>query len=151
MANAGLDQWQNGYPNRSVWEQDIADGAAFVALDGDEVIGMYRYGNIPEEAYESLGDAWQAYAPYATIHRCAVDINRRGEGIIGKLMNHACNLAINDGATSMRIDTHPDNTPMRRAIEKAGFELRGIITLPSGADAGSKRVAFEKVLSEIRS
>lgn len=40
----------------------------------------------------------------------------------------------------MRIDTHENNTPMRRALEKSGFRYCGIIRIFNG-DA---RIAFQK-------
>ena len=47
---------------------------------------------------------------------------------------------------SVRIDTHADNAPMRRAVEKFGFIPCGDITLTEGPEAGAPRIAFEKVL-----
>ncbi|WP_418133528.1 hypothetical protein [Adlercreutzia sp.] len=47
---------------------------------------------------------------------------------------------------SVRIDTHADNAPMRRAVEKFGFIPCGDITLREGPEAGAPRIAFEKVL-----
>ncbi|MDR3995072.1 MAG: GNAT family N-acetyltransferase, partial [Adlercreutzia sp.] len=84
--------------------------------------------------------------PYATVHRCAVDPVCRGRGIIGKLFAFACEKAATDGKVSVRIDTHADNAPMRRAVEKFGFIPCGDITLTEGPEAGAPRIAFEKVL-----
>jgi RimJ/RimL family protein N-acetyltransferase len=50
------------------------------------------------------------------------------------------------GFHSMRIDTHPDNLPMQRALSKAGFVYCGQIILKGGAEDGDLRVAFEKLL-----
>ncbi len=52
-----------------------------------------------------------------------------------------------DGMASVRIDTHGDNAPMRRAVEKFGFAFCGDITLVEGPEAGAPRIAFEKALS----
>ena len=98
MAAMGIDQWQAGYPNRAVWEADVAAGAAYVVLDEGRVAGMFCYGTEP------------------------------------------------DGMVSVRIDTHADNAPMRRAVEKGGFTFCGGITLTEGPEAGAPRIAFEKVL-----
>lgn len=146
MAAMGIDQWQAGYPDRAVWEADVAAGGAYVALDEGRVVGMFRYCTDPEEAYEGLVGSWLTSGPYATIHRCAVDANLRGRGIIGEIFAFACEKAAADGMVSVRIDTHADNAPMRRAVEKAGFSFCGDITLLDGAEAGAPRIAFEKVL-----
>lgn len=146
MAALGFDQWQRGYPNRAVWEADIAEGAAYVAVDEHGVAGMFRYGNEPEAAYDTLQGRWLTAGPYATIHRCAVADDRRGQGIIARLFAFACEKAAAEGMASVRVDTHHDNAPMRRAVEKFGFEPCGDITLLDGAEAGSPRIAFEKTL-----
>lgn len=146
IAAAGFDQWQRGYPNRAVWEADIAEGMAYVAIDEDGVAGMLRYADQPEPAYGTLEGAWLTAGPYATVHRCAVAADRRGQGVIGELFAFACRKAAEDGMVSVRVDTHHDNAPMRRALEKSGFAPCGDITLLEGAETGSKRIAHEKVL-----
>lgn len=146
MAARGLDQWQCGYPCRATWEADVAEGAAYVALDEGRVVGVFRYGTEPEAAYDTLEGTWLTEGPYATIHRCAVDADLRGRGIIGELFAFACDKAAADGMVSVRIDTHADNAPMRRAVEKGGFTFCGGITLTEGPEAGAPRIAFEKVL-----
>ena len=146
MAAAGFDQWQRGYPNREVWEADIAERMAYVAVDENGVAGMFRYADEPEAAYGTLEGEWLTDGPYATVHRCAGATDRRGQGIIGELFTFACQKAAEDGMVSVRVDTHHDNAPMRRALEKFGFTPCGDITLLGGAENGSKRIAHEKVL-----
>jgi len=57
---------------------------------------------------------------------------------------------------SLRVDTHENNEPMKRILEKQGFEYCGVIFLDREPDVGAKRIAFEKILrkkpviSEIR-
>lgn len=146
MAAMGIDQWQCGYPDRGTWEADVAAGAAYVALDEGRVVAVFRYADEPEAAYETLEGEWLTDGPYATVHRCAVDPACRGRGIIGKLFAFACEKAAVDGMVSVRIDTHADNAPMRRAVEKFGFVPCGDITLTEGPEAGAPRIAFEKAL-----
>lgn len=45
--------------------------------------------------------------------------------------------------TVLRADTHRDNLPMQRVLEKAGFSLRGVIYV----EDGSERLAYELILS----
>lgn len=146
MAAMDIDQWQCGYPNRAVWEADVAAGGAYVILEEGQVAGMFRYADEPEAAYETLEGTWLTAGPYATVHRCAVNADLRGRGIIGELFAFACEKAAADGMVSVRIDTHADNAPMRRAVEKGGFKYCGEITLTEGVEAGAPRIAFEKVL-----
>ncbi|MCI9262495.1 GNAT family N-acetyltransferase [uncultured Adlercreutzia sp.] len=146
MAAMGIDQWQAGYPDRATWEADVAEGMAYVGLEGGRVVAVFRYSNAPEAAYDTLEGEWLTAGPYATIHRCAVDPDERGRGLIAELFQFACDKAAAEGMTSMRIDTHADNAPMGRAVEKFGFTYCGAITLTEGPEAGGARIAFEKVL-----
>ena len=41
---------------------------------------------------------------------------------------------------NLRIDTHQDNLPMRRCLERNGFSYCGIIHIADG----SERIAFQK-------
>lgn len=133
-------------PTGAPGRPDVAAGAAYVALDEGRVVAVFRYADESEAAYETLEGEWLTDGPYATVHRCAVDPACRGRGIIGELFAFACEKAAADGMASVRIDTHADNAPMRRAVEKFGFVPCGDITLTEGPEAGAPRIAFEKVL-----
>lgn len=146
MAAMGIDQWQAGYPDRATWEADVAEGAAYVGVEDGRVVAVFRYSDVPEASYDTLEEEWLTAGPYAVIHRCAVDPAERGRGLIGELFQFACDKAAAEGMASMRIDTHADNAPMGRAVEKFGFTFCGPITLADGAEAGNPRIAFEKVL-----
>ncbi len=146
MAASGFDQWQHGYPNRTVWKEDITEKGAYIILDRGHVVGMFRYCAKPETCYSNIDGAWLTDGPYAVIHRCAVDAKFRGRGIIGMLFAFACEKARAEGMVSVRVDTHSNNVPMRRALEKNGFSLCGTVYLTEGVEAGSPRVAYEKVL-----
>ncbi len=147
MAALRLDQWQNGYPNRAVWEADIAAGGAYAALDEGRVAGMMRYCTGPDPSYATIDGAWLTDGPYAAIHRLAVDPDLRGRGLAGTLLAFACEKAAAEGLASVRIDTHADNVPMQRALAKAGFARCGTVTLAEGLEAGAPRLAYERALS----
>ena len=52
-----------------------------------------------------------------------------------------------DGLKSLRIDTHPGNIPMQRAISKGGFIYCGKIHLAAGPEKGHLRLAYELPLT----
>ena len=142
----GISQWQKGYPSREVWEQDIEEGCTYLALDRGEVAGVFAYKIAPDSAYETIDGQWLTGGPYASLHRVCVADESKGKGVAGALFAHAFELTSERGLPSVRIDTHPGNLPMRRAMEKAGFRPCGEIRLVDGPEKGDLRVAFEKVL-----
>jgi len=167
MKQQGIDQWQNGYPDREAIADDIQKGYGYVLLMNDIIVGTVAvtfdgektYDNIYEGKWLSDGehasDNWSKHAAdnrsehtadrrmnYATIHRIAVDAQYKGAGfasvIIGDIEQMCCSRSVR----SIRVDTHRRNTSMQRLLEKNGFLYCGIIYL----EDGSERLAFEKIL-----
>ena len=147
MRCMGLNQWQNGYPSREIWVDDIESGRAFVVIDSEgSVLGQFVYQTEPEASYERIEGAWLSDSAYACMHRVCVSDAAAGKGLAARMFAFACDRARNEGFASVRIDTHADNVPMKRALEKACFERCGIIELVGGVESGAKRDAFEKLL-----
>ena len=142
----GVDQWQKGYPNKEIWENDIIEKSTWIAVENDKVLGAFMLLKIDEPSYAVIDGHWLSDAPYASLHRVCVSDEAKGRGVAGKLFEHGCKLAKEQGFASMRIDTHPENKPMLRAIEKFGFKKCGNIIIKGGSEDGDLRVAFEKIL-----
>ena len=135
-ANNNISQWVNGYPGKKDIEGDIDQGDCYVGEDHEGKIFMtfaFIIGNDP--TYRVIKDGnWLNDNPYGTIHRIAS--NGRFSGVL----EMACNFCI-QVIDNIRIDTHKDNLPMLKALEKLGFEKCGIINCRDG----SPRIAFQKV------
>lgn len=144
----GLDQWQKGYPSREVWEEDLALGRAWVAMEKGAVAAAFTLTREPEPSYQRIRGAWQSPegAGYTSLHRLCVGDAWMGRGIAGACLAFALEQAAQAGDTSLRVDTHPGNHPMGRALEKAGFRRCGQIDLVGGPEDGDLRIAYERVL-----
>lgn len=149
LRGLGIDQWQKGYPSRETWEQDVRDACAYLALENGKVIGAFALKADAELSYAQIEGRWLTDGPYASVHRLCVADGEKGKGVAGRMLAFAGEAAVASGLTSVRIDTHPGNTPMRRTLEKAGFEYCGIIRLAEGCERGDMRVAFEKARAEV--
>lgn len=147
LKRMGLDQWQKGYPSEAVWVSDIEKKITWVAVEDGEVLGAFMFQATPEVSYEKIDGAWLTNGSYASLHRVCVAENSKGKGVVGEMFRHAFELAKAAGLPSMRIDTHPGNVPMQRALEKAGFTPCGTIYLIGGSEDGDSRLAFEKILN----
>lgn len=148
MHDMGIDQWTGDYPSRAQWEQDIQDGCTYVALLNGAVVGAFAYATAPDDSYAVIDGTWLTPldAPYASFHRVCVAAEAKGQGVAGQMFAFGSDLARADGFASVRIDTHPDNLPMQRALAKAGFVRCGDITLVWGPEAGDPRIGYEKML-----
>ncbi len=141
---AGIDQWQDGYPNEESLAKDMAAGESYVLYDEEngKVLATAFISFAGEPDYERIYEgSWQSAEPYGVIHRVAVAPEQKGQGLAGRLIGHAEAMCRKRGVSGLRIDTHADNRSMRRMLEKNGFSYRGIIYLGCGGD---RRVAFEK-------
>ncbi len=145
IAALGIDQWQNGYPNREVILEDIEKGRSYTVYDG-KVLGTFAIILDSEPTYDKILDGhWLTgdnYQDYMAIHRVAISVASRGKGISTQIINFAQDLAKANNRSSLRIDTHEGNVVMRRMLEKHGFVYCGIIFLESG----ESRVAYEKII-----
>lgn len=148
MAESGVDQWQDGYPQRELFVQDIAQGACYVCEADGRVAGMISLFFEPEADYAVVEDGqWLlGDSPYAAIHRIAVDRDCRGGGIASRLISYCENLTREKGIKSLRGDTHRDNKAMRGMLEKSGFVHCGTIYLDGVRSEKTARVCYEKLL-----
>jgi len=141
-----LNQWQKGYPNRETWEEDIRNGATWVAVKDGKVLGAFAFQTAPELSYAAIDGAWLTDGPYASMHRVCVADESKGQGVAGAMFRHGFALARAVGLPALRIDTHHGNLPMQRALEKEGFVRCGDIILADGAEMGDPSLAFERIL-----
>ena len=152
IAKLGINQWQDGYPNRTVIEEDLLAGRSYVAEAEGAVCGTFALITDGEETYNQIYDgAWLVDAPseephYLVVHRVAVASECKGRGLASALLAKAAELAEVMGKESVRIDTHPGNEPMRRMVQKNGFQECGIIHISHAEDGIPQRVAYEKLV-----
>lgn len=139
----GIDQWQDGYPSREVIAADIAAGNSYVVLVEGEVAATAAlvFGGDPSYA-EIYDGEWLTSQDYGALHRIAVRSKYKGQGVAALIIEEMVRICLDRGAGSMRGDTHRDNIPMQRMLQKNGFTPCGVIFLADG----SPRVAFERIL-----
>lgn len=142
MKKNGINQWNEDYPKIESLENDVLNKNNYVVKEGDKIIGTFVlvFGN--EKNYQKIEGSWKTDTPYGTLHRVAVDDSFKGKGVASFILNFAETMAREKNIFSLRIDTHRDNTSMRRFIEKSNFDFCGIIYV----EDGSSRIAFEKIL-----
>ena len=145
---SGVDQWQNGYPTREIYEADIEKGCCHVFTVDGTVAGVISVFFEKEQCYDVVYDGeWiTGEAPYALFHRAAVGNDYRGRGIASQMLSFVENMAAVGGFKSMRGDTHRDNKAMRGLLEKRGFVHCGTIYINGRKDKQNERVCYEKML-----
>lgn len=150
MKANGINQWQNGHPNREVFVKDINNGSCHVFMDDDKIVGVISVFLENDPCYDVVYDEkWlTSNMPYAVFHRVAVSGDCRGRGVSVQMLSYIENLAREKGFYSMRGDTHRDNKAMRRLLEKCGYTHCGTIQIDEPAPGDSERLCYEKVIGD---
>jgi GNAT superfamily N-acetyltransferase len=127
MRAAGNLQWDETYPNETVFQRDIDLGQLWVADAGGGVGGLAAITTDQEPDYAQVG--WDINEPAVVVHRLAVDPAFRGAGIAGALMQKAEVVAAERGIFVLRVDTNTQNAATQRLFPKLGYQLAGEIGL----------------------
>ena len=150
LRESGVDQWQEGYPNREALAADIEAGRGwlFECVDNGEIAGYECVAMTPEVCYREIDGAWLTEGEnYAVIHRAMAAARYRGTRLAAEMFSFAAELAAGMGRLSVRVDTHRDNKAMNRLCEKQGFTYCGVVDLGLVDPASdSLRNAYEKLL-----
>lgn len=142
----GIDQWQKGAPNEQELSTGIDHRNIHVLEEDGTVIAMITVVSGPELSYREISGAWLNEEPYCAFHRVCVEESKKGRGIAAQLFSHSEDYARSLGFTNVRIDTHPDNHSMQRALAKNGFTQCGTIILKDGSEAGAPRLGYHKLI-----
>ncbi|MGM9642355.1 MAG: GNAT family N-acetyltransferase [Eubacteriales bacterium] len=129
------DQWGSVHPTKRKIEEDINNQKLY-AVDDEGILAVFFFDIGNDPTYARIYDGrWLNDKPYGVIHRLAVSDNARGKGISRICFDFAFSKCKN-----IRIDTHIDNIPMQRALNKYGFTKCGIIHIENG----DERIAYQK-------
>ena len=141
----GIDQWQDGRPNRDDLLRDIARGAGYVFVRGGCVQGYAALLLEREAAYDAIcGGDWRGHwRDSIVVHRVAVSDEAAGTGLGAAILAYAAEFCRAHGRHFVRLDTHRGNTRMRGFLAHAGYDCRGQVTYAHLA-GDPVRVCYEK-------
>lgn len=127
MRATGNLQWDESYPNESVFQRDIDLGQLWVADADASLAGVAAITTDQEPDYAQVG--WDIDEPAIVVHRLAVDPAFRGAGVATALMQKAEEVAAERGIAILRVDTNTQNETTQRLFPKLGYQLAGEISL----------------------
>lgn len=137
----GSNQWQDGYPNLKVLENDITNGNGFILVDADEIVGYCAILINDEPEYERIVGSWLTNDDFVVYHRVAIAEEHLGKGYAKTMMRFIEEFAIENGISSIKVDTNFDNHAMLNLLNSLDYVYCGEVYF-----RGSPRKAFEKVL-----
>lgn len=138
LESGNFTQWPPGYPPRGAIEEDIAAGKSYVCERGGKILAAFYFAVEEDETYASIDGAWQNPLPYGVVHRIA-----RAKGEAAKGAGELCLRWCHARTGNTRIDTHGDNAPMRRLLERLGYAYCGKIRAWNGTERMAYQLAGE--------
>lgn len=143
LKKSGSSQWQNGYPNRKIVEEDIKNEVAWVLTVDNEVAGYAVVVIGCEPTYADIEGKWENNVDtYATIHRIAVSSKFRGMHLSQFFLSNIISLTYAQGIHNFRIDTSRKNKIVQHIAASHNFIKRGIIQVTEDP-VDSSRIAYE--------
>lgn len=131
--NGNPDQWADKYPSGERIVRDIEEQISYVCTEDRQIRGVFVFFEGEDPTYQVIENgSWRREQSYGVIHRVASDGTVRG-------VAEACFTYCKNQTGYLRIDTHKDNIPMQKVLEKNGFCQCGIIH----TEDGSKRIAYD--------
>lgn len=138
----GSKQWQDGYPNPEVIQNDIEKEIGFVLTDNQKIIGYTAVLINDEPEYARIEGKWVTNVDFVVFHRVAISEDYLGKGLAKIMIGCIEDYAIQNNIYSVKADTNFDNHAMMAIFDRLGYVYCGEVYF-----RGSARRAYEKVLS----
>ena len=140
MRTAGIEQWDEVYPDGAVLARDIASATLDVLCDEHHLLACITIDQILDPLWQGM--SWNpAGEPAAAVHRLMVDPGQQGRGYAKRLMLHAEQVAVAKGCRSIRLDSFLNNPAAMALYPKLGYRRTGTAMMRKGEFVG-----FEKLL-----
>ena len=128
MINQQIYQWNEYYPNRNAFKNDVQRSELYVYMQNNICMGCIVITTIKDVEYIPI--EWLTKDKNIYIHRLAVHPKYQGKGIAQQMMTFAENYAKINGYLSVRLDTFSQNQRNQKFYETRGYKRLGNIYFP---------------------
>lgn len=133
MADNGIFQWNDYYPNPSAFENDIKRQELYVLEIDFKVQGCIVISTFMDAEYQPIN--WLTLNGNSLyIHRLAILPELQGMGYAQQLMCFAEQFAIDNNYNSIRLDTFSMNKRNQKFYELRGYKRLGDIYFPKQSE-----------------
>lgn len=140
MRAAGIEQWDEVYPNAETIAADLASGTLHVLCEHDSIVASITIDSNLDPLWQGMD--WSADSePAAAVHRLMVHPSQQGRGLAKRLMQHAEEVALAKNCRSIRLDTFLQNPVAMALYPRLGYRRTGTAMMRKGEFAG-----YEKLL-----
>ena len=143
MASELIFQWNDHYPSRLAFENDVARSELYLLEIENSVAGCVTLSTLKDPEYDTIEwltpDGSNLY-----VHRLAVHPYYQHQGWAKKIMDFAESYAQEQGFQSIRLDTFSKNLRNQRFYKARNYKALGEIYFPKQSEYPF--YCFEKVL-----
>ena len=133
MVEQHIFQWNEHYPNKTAFLNDLERGELFLMEKSEEPIGCITISTFMDDIYKPV--LWVTpNSKNIYIHRLAIHPENQGKGYAQQLMTFAENYAINNGFKSIRLDTFSKNPRNMKFYESRGYKRLESIYFPKQSE-----------------
>ncbi|GAA0228312.1 GNAT family N-acetyltransferase [Metaclostridioides mangenotii] len=127
MINEHNTQWDDTYPMKESFEEDIKNGELYKICEGEEMLGVICLNEV--EAKEYINVNWSKKGPAIVVHRMCITPNIQKKGVGRKFIEFAEELAKEKKYFYIKADTYDENIKMNNFLLKCGFVKTGEVNL----------------------
>jgi len=143
MANYSIFQWNEKYPSRDVFKNDIEAGALYVIEINKTIVGCIMLSDVKDDSYKDVKWLTKDFKNLY-VHRLAVNPDYQKKGHGRRLMDFAESFAVENNFTSIRLDTFSLNHRNNKFYKSRGYTQLGDVFFPIQSDLPFH--CYEKVL-----
>jgi GNAT superfamily N-acetyltransferase len=132
MREAGIEQWDDVYPNRATICSDVNEGTMYLRfVHGPILVGAVVLNEYQNPEYSSV--PWTIDGVrVAVVHRLMVDPRYQGNGVARELMGSVEERARELGYEAIRLDAFAANPRALRLYHGLGYHDAGCVTFRKG-------------------
>lgn len=133
MITQRIFQWNDSYPNKSAFLNDIQRGELYVLEKNNSIVGCITISTLMDSEYVPI--KWLTENKHNLyIHRLAILPEFQGQGFAQRLMDFAEDFAIKNNYTSIRLDTFSQNKRNQKFYELRGYKKLGAVYFPNQSE-----------------
>ena len=133
MIENNIFQWNDKYPSREIFKEDIKNKSLYVSKINQEVVGCIMFSFRKDDVYKTVNwiteDEYNLY-----IHRLAVDPIFQKRGIARKMMDFAEDFAKSNNYRSIRLDTFSQNPRNNKFYKARGYNKLDDVYFPKQSE-----------------
>lgn len=131
MQQAGIDQWDQNYPNKQTLEKDIMHQQAYVYEIDNSIAAYVCLNQVQDQSYAQLN--WLYHEPSLVIHRLFVRPKQQRKAIAKQILDFSYQYAKSCELLSIRLDTLEQNPFANSLYIKENYRFVGQVHFLKGA------------------